>query len=209
MQYPSTPHRGGLIGPDRAVPDRSRGLVIAPADRSSEPSPTHPPAISAVRLTGRPTGMSGREPGWDPRWELPWNEPLPKGCLAAADYRRRATLFPGWRELLVARLGLRPGDTVLDVGCGPGLNLAALRDAVGSTGTVSAVEASAQLLAVAATRVTHRAAPSQPLQGLLFSSVPSLPSSSSAHARIWGSMRSSTYSRLWRRVRSGMLISGS
>ena len=34
---------------------------------------------------------------------------------------RRTGAFPQWRELLVASLPLRPGDTVPDAGCGTGL----------------------------------------------------------------------------------------
>jgi hypothetical protein len=58
--------------------------------------------------------------------------------------------------LLVARLGIRPGDTVIDVCAGPGLNLGALRAAVGPHGTVIAVEQSCELLGVAAAQVTRR-----------------------------------------------------
>jgi demethylmenaquinone methyltransferase/2-methoxy-6-polyprenyl-1,4-benzoquinol methylase len=65
-------------------------------------------------------------------------------------------LFPGWRELLVARLGLRPGDTVVDVRCGPGLNFAALRDVVGPRGTIIGLDCSSELLTVAAARVARR-----------------------------------------------------
>ena len=100
-------------------------------------------------------------PGWSPpslpRWELPWRTPLPEAYLVLAhDYQRRTTLFPGWRELVVARLRARPGDTVIDVGAGPGLNLAALRAAVGPHGTIIAVEQSPELLAVAAATVTRQ-----------------------------------------------------
>jgi demethylmenaquinone methyltransferase/2-methoxy-6-polyprenyl-1,4-benzoquinol methylase len=82
---------------------------------------------------------------------------LPEAYLALAqDYQRRTDLFPGWRELLVQRLAPRRGDTVLDLCCGSGLNLAALRYAVGPRGTVIAVEEPPELLAVAATLVTRR-----------------------------------------------------
>jgi trans-aconitate methyltransferase len=90
------------------------------------------------------------------RWE-PRREPLSEADLAlAADYRRRTELFAGWRELLVDRLAPRRGDTVIDVGCGPGLNLPALRAAVGPTGTIIGIEESPELLTVAAARVARR-----------------------------------------------------
>jgi demethylmenaquinone methyltransferase/2-methoxy-6-polyprenyl-1,4-benzoquinol methylase len=74
----------------------------------------------------------------------------------AADYERRTTMFPGWRERLVGLLDPRSGDTVLDVGCGPGLNFGALRRRVGPAGTIVGVDESAEMLAVAARRVALR-----------------------------------------------------
>ncbi len=58
------------------------------------------------------------------------------------------------RRLGVPLLRLRPGDTVLDVGCGTGLNFPLLRRAV-RHGTVIGVDSSAQMLAAA--RRTGRA----------------------------------------------------
>jgi precorrin-6B methylase 2 len=58
--------------------------------------------------------------------------------------------------LWYARLAPRPGDTVIDVGCGPGLNFAALHAAVGPHGTIIAIDESPQLFAVAAHQVTRR-----------------------------------------------------
>jgi demethylmenaquinone methyltransferase/2-methoxy-6-polyprenyl-1,4-benzoquinol methylase len=74
----------------------------------------------------------------------------------AEDYERRTTLFPGWRQRLVRLLAPRPGDTVIDVGCGPGLNFSALQSAVGPHGTILALEESPDLLAVAAEQITRR-----------------------------------------------------
>jgi len=130
----------------------------------------HPPSVvgpggGGAVATARPAPGSGTVParrrgptrrGWQPRWG-PWRGPVPEAYLGLArDYQRRTELFPGWRERLVARLGPRRGDTVIDVGCGGGWNLAALRAAVGSQGTILALEESPQLLAVAAHRVTLR-----------------------------------------------------
>jgi len=72
----------------------------------------------------------------------------------AGHYDRRTEAFQPWRERLVEQLPLRAGDTVLDVGCGTGLCLPMLLDKVGSTGTIVGIDASEQMLRVAADRVT-------------------------------------------------------
>ena len=67
-------------------------------------------------------------------------------------YRRTARLYDGavWmyrllgidrhRALAVEALGLRPGDSVVDLGCGTGLNLPLLHAAVGEEGRIIAVD---------------------------------------------------------------------
>jgi SAM-dependent methyltransferase len=77
-----------------------------------------------------------------------------------AQYARLATeydaLTPRLEPLRIeahALLGLRPGDTVMDVGCGTGKSLAALADAVGVRGQVIAVEPCAPMLAQARSRL--------------------------------------------------------
>lgn len=55
----------------------------------------------------------------------------------------------------IAALGLQPGDTVLDVGCGTGLSIPLLAEAVGGTGQVIGLDSSAQMLSVAARRTRH------------------------------------------------------
>ncbi|MFD3921191.1 class I SAM-dependent methyltransferase [Streptomyces sp. NPDC058595] len=49
----------------------------------------------------------------------------------------------------VAEMGLRPGDRVLDAGCGTGRALSALRAAVGTRGTVLGVDLTPEMLAAA------------------------------------------------------------
>ncbi|MFD0265716.1 class I SAM-dependent methyltransferase, partial [Streptomyces sp. NPDC127106] len=49
----------------------------------------------------------------------------------------------------VAAFGLRPGDRVLDAGCGTGRALTALRAAVGPSGTVLGADVTPQMLAAA------------------------------------------------------------
>jgi len=83
----------------------------------------------------------------------------PRGSEAyrsqAVGYDQRTEQFQYWRELLVEQLPAHPGDTVLDVGCGTGLCLPLLHDKVGPTGTIIGIDASGQMLKVAADRVTE------------------------------------------------------
>ena len=56
------------------------------------------------------------------------------------------------REEAVALLGLRPGDRVLDVGCGTGSSFALLHAGVGTTGSIVGVELSPEMCAQARLR---------------------------------------------------------
>lgn len=56
------------------------------------------------------------------------------------------------RALVLEALAAAPGEAVLDVGCGPGYYVAAVADAVGPHGSVTGVDASPDMLAVAARR---------------------------------------------------------
>jgi ubiquinone/menaquinone biosynthesis C-methylase UbiE len=58
-------------------------------------------------------------------------------------------IFPPARRRAVAALGLKPGDTVLEIGAGTGRNFPYLVDAVGPSGTVIGVDASPGMLAEA------------------------------------------------------------
>ncbi len=59
---------------------------------------------------------------------------------------------PG-RQAGIEHLDLQPGDRVLDLGCGTGLNFADLDAAIGPTGTIVGVDLSASMLARAYARV--------------------------------------------------------
>ncbi len=84
-----------------------------------------------------------------------------------ATYRRKARhydltsrLYPapgypqrGQRRQTVRALGLRPGDTVVDVACGTGLNFPLLEDAVGPDGRIVGVDLTDAMLARAEERI--------------------------------------------------------
>ena len=57
------------------------------------------------------------------------------------------------RRLVREAIAARPGEHVLDVGCGPGFLVTELLDQVGIDGSITGVDASRAMLAVAAKRV--------------------------------------------------------
>jgi SAM-dependent methyltransferase len=66
------------------------------------------------------------------------------------------------RRIVLASLDLQPGESVLDVGSGPGLLAAEMAEVVGPEGTVQGIEPSESMLAIAARR--EPAAGSAPLE---------------------------------------------
>ena len=91
---------------------------------------------------------------------MPAWSPTRYGVLTAAGYDALSgehLVYGAPRRAAVAAMaakGLAAGDAVLDLGCGTGLNLPLLLDAVGPGGTVVALDASPAMLARAASRVT-------------------------------------------------------
>jgi ubiquinone/menaquinone biosynthesis C-methylase UbiE len=86
----------------------------------------------------------------------------PDPAAARALYRRHAESYDlqtDWagtdRDRVVALLDLRPGDTVVDVGCGTGLCFEAIQAAIGPTGRLLGVEPSVDMLGRAAERVAR------------------------------------------------------
>ena len=82
--------------------------------------------------------------------------PAARGTVRPPAYGRRArfydrdtAVFQPVRRALVEALPLRPGQAVLDVGCGTGLCCGLLRDKVGPGGTVVGIEQSPEMAAVA------------------------------------------------------------
>jgi ubiquinone/menaquinone biosynthesis C-methylase UbiE len=125
-------------------------VSILPAPNTSPTEPDRrPPSPSVTQQSG--TQQSGTQ-------QLRQVEPAAsKAYRSQADrYDRRTEPFQVWRDQLVALLPARPGDTVLDVGCGTGLCLPLLQDKVGPTGTIVGIDASEQMLRVAGDRVAAR-----------------------------------------------------
>jgi ubiquinone/menaquinone biosynthesis C-methylase UbiE len=65
-------------------------------------------------------------------------------------------LPPGIRRKAVERLQLKPGDSVLEIGCGTGRNLRFLREAVGPRGHIFGVDLSEAMLSKAKQLCTER-----------------------------------------------------
>ena len=73
----------------------------------------------------------------------------------AGRYDHRTQTFQHWREMLVRQLAVLAGDTVLDVGCGTGLCLPGLQEKVGPQGAIVGIDASQDMLDIAAKRVAE------------------------------------------------------
>jgi trans-aconitate methyltransferase len=87
----------------------------------------------------------------------------PDRLAALEQYRRRAegydrelALFEPIRTDAVAKLELRPSDTVLDVGCGTGLSFALLHSRIGKGGRIVGIEQCPEMIAKAKERVDAR-----------------------------------------------------
>lgn len=61
-----------------------------------------------------------------------------------------------YKRRLVVALDVRPGQTVVDLGCGPGTDLATLADAVGPDGTVLGVDHAPRMVSEASRRFAER-----------------------------------------------------
>jgi demethylmenaquinone methyltransferase/2-methoxy-6-polyprenyl-1,4-benzoquinol methylase len=116
-------------------------------------------------------------------------------------------VFPPARRRAVAALGLKAGDTVLEIGAGTGRNFPYLVDAVGPSGTVIGVDASPGMLAEASKLIERRGWSNVQLlqqdaarleldrdvDGVLFSlSYSAMPEPRPALARAWERLRPSS-----------------
>jgi SAM-dependent methyltransferase len=77
----------------------------------------------------------------------------------ARSYESDTAAFQAYREGIVEALPLRPGQVVLDVGCGTGLCCGPLREQVGPAGQVVGIEQSPQMTAVARERIAREGWP--------------------------------------------------
>ena len=64
--------------------------------------------------------------------------------------------FARWQQKAVDRLELSPGDTVIDVACGTGLNFPSLLDRIGATGKIVGIDLSPEMIAAARARVASK-----------------------------------------------------
>jgi demethylmenaquinone methyltransferase/2-methoxy-6-polyprenyl-1,4-benzoquinol methylase len=92
--------------------------------------------------------------------QTPASRRAPNRAAALAQYRQRAghydselAPFEPIRGEAIAGLGLRRGDTVLDVGCGTGLSFELLHDRIGTGGRIVGIEQCPEMMARAQARV--------------------------------------------------------
>jgi SAM-dependent methyltransferase len=71
----------------------------------------------------------------------------------AGSYDRRVGGYHGFRQAIVDALPVRPGQVVLDVGCGTGLCFGLLLEKVGPDGGVVGIEESPEMMAIARERI--------------------------------------------------------
>lgn len=68
-------------------------------------------------------------------------------------YRMSERDFEPIRDEMITQLGLEDGDTVLEIGCGPGVNFGKIRNAIGESGSLVAIDYSPEMVEKAHERV--------------------------------------------------------
>jgi ubiquinone/menaquinone biosynthesis C-methylase UbiE len=84
----------------------------------------------------------------------------PDATRAVEKYRRKARRYnrrtrgaDRFRSLAVERLALQPGETVIDVACGTGVNFALIEERIGQEGRIVGIDLSPDMLVEASKRV--------------------------------------------------------
>src|SRR6516164_6069134 len=98
--------------------------------------------------------MAGETGEANARQRRYWNEIAGPRWVAAPGFRERRNQES--LALLLARLGLTGGESVLEIGCGTGALTLPLAAAVGETGRVVAIDISEPMLGLARQRVAER-----------------------------------------------------
>jgi SAM-dependent methyltransferase len=80
---------------------------------------------------------------------------LTRYAALAETYHQRTAAGDYYRRQAVARLAPSPGEVILDVGCGTGLNFAAIQNAIGPSGRLIGLELNPRMLDQARARVEH------------------------------------------------------
>lgn len=129
---PATPAAAPMLAPAPSLP----GSGSPPPREATSwpvPQPCRPPRVPCVH-SAQPT--------------------LPAYARDAATYDTRTGPFDRYRRQIVELLPLERDDVVLDIGCGTGLCFAQVQEYIGPGGTIVGVDASADMLTIAAERVT-------------------------------------------------------
>jgi SAM-dependent methyltransferase len=100
----------------------------------------------------------------DPASETPQSRLVsPNRWIALRQYRDRApiydlelALFEPVRRRAIELLDLKPGATVLDVGCGTGLSFAGIEQRIGPHGSIVGIEQSSDMIERARSRASHQ-----------------------------------------------------
>src|SRR5271166_2516713 len=80
-----------------------------------------------------------------------WNSPATRRW--ATEQARIDRVFAGFTEAALKAAAAKPGESVLDIGCGTGSTLLRLAESVGPSGSALGIDISAQQLEVARARI--------------------------------------------------------